>query len=586
LRSEGKEPGTFRIIWGALLPRERVTASVLFIGQLVAMLLEMFSIGLVLPVVGILTSENYSSDVPFVGWLLGLDLSREALVMTALLAILVAYIVKSILIAALVWYQRGFMSDVSSRLSKKLFANYLHQPYGYHLDHNSSTLIRNAQNASVFVSGGIDPMSTLIADGLVGIGLFILLMVVEPVGTLIVGFVFGIAAFGFQRATTSRITRWGNESQDHARLVIQHLNQGLAGVKDVKILGQESTFINLYTRHVVEGMSLQRLYKFLQALPRLWLEIITMGGLCALIGIMLLQDREISTVLPVVGLFAATTFRVVPSINRIVASIQSLDFNRPVVREIHQDLQLNWEVAHVDGSCPALSKQIEVNDVTFRYKRSTSDVLSNVSFSVSKGTSIGIVGASGAGKSTLVDLILGLLQPQSGSVQIDGFDIKDDPPGWRRQIGYVPQTIYLTDDSIAMNVAFGVSPEDVNPEAVHNSLRAAMLSEFVDSLPNGIETVVGERGVRLSGGQRQRLGIARALYRNPSVLVLDEATSSLDTETERGVMEAVESLHGTKTIIVIAHRLSTIRYCDMVYRFEKGRLVAQGTYEQVIGDSN
>jgi ABC-type multidrug transport system fused ATPase/permease subunit len=586
LRLRSEEPSTFLIIWGALLARERVTASILFVGQLVAMLLEMFSIGLVLPVVGILTSESYSSDLPLIGWMLGLNVSREALVMFALLAILVAYVIKSVLIAALVWFQRGFMSDVSSRLSKKLFANYLHQPYGYHLEHNSSTLIRNAQNASVFVSGGIDPMSTLIADGLVGFGLFILLMAVEPAGTLIVGVVFGVAAFGFQRATTSRITRWGNDSQDHARMVIQHLNQGLAGVKDVKILGQESTFINLYTRHVVEGMSLQRLYKFLQALPRLWLEIITMGGLCALIGIMLLQDRDIETVLPVVGLFAATTFRFVPSINRMVASIQSLDFNRPVVREIHRDLKLEWEVADVVGSCPSLTREIDVSNVTFRYKRSTDDVLSNVSFTVARGTSIGIVGASGAGKSTLVDLILGLLQPQSGFVRIDGFDIKDDAPGWRKQIGYVPQTIYLTDDSIAMNIAFGVDHDDVDPAAVRKSLRAAMLSEFVDSLPNGIDTVVGERGVRLSGGQRQRLGIARALYRNPAVLVLDEATSSLDTETERGVMEAVESLHGTKTIIVIAHRLSTIKYCDMVYRFEKGLLVAQGTYEQVIGESN
>jgi ABC-type bacteriocin/lantibiotic exporter with double-glycine peptidase domain len=197
---------------------------------------------------------------------------------------------------------------------------------------------------------------------------------------------------------------------------------------------------------------------------------------------------------------------------------------------------------------------------------------------------VGIIGASGAGKSTLVDVILGLLKPVDGNVEVDGFNIAGDPAGWRKQIGYVPQTIYLTDDTIAMNVAFGVHPREVDRDAVDASLRAAMLDEFVAGLPSGANTVVGERGVRLSGGQRQRLGIARALYRNPAVLVLDEATSSLDVETERGVMEAVEALHGQKTIIVIAHRLSTIRYCDWVYRFEKGQMVMQGTYDQVIGD--
>jgi ABC-type multidrug transport system fused ATPase/permease subunit len=504
--------------------------------------------------------------------------------MSALTVLFIAYVIKSALVAALVWFQRGFMSDVSSRLSKKLFANYLHQPYDYHLDHNSSTLIRNSQNAAAFVNGGIDPLTTLIADGLVGLGLFALLMVVEPVGTLIVGAVFGFAAWGFQRKTTRHIVRWGDESQEHAQLVIQHLNQGFGGIKDVKILAAEEAFIDRYAQNATAVLSLTRRYKFLQALPRLWLEIITMGALTALVGLMLFQGEEISSVLPVVGLFAATTFRIVPSINRMVASVQSLDFNRPIVREVSRDLALDWELDATTGSCPHIEQSIAVCEVSFQYRQSPSDVLSNVTLDVRSGSSVGIIGASGAGKSTLVDVILGLLKPVDGNVEVDGFDIAGDPAGWRKQIGYVPQTIYLTDDTIAMNVAFGVHPREVDHDAVNASLRAAMLDEFVAGLPNGANTVVGERGVRLSGGQRQRLGIARALYRNPAVLVLDEATSSLDVETERGVMEAVEALHGQKTIIVIAHRLSTIRYCDRVYRFEKGQMVMQGTYDQVIGD--
>ena len=583
LNKPNKETSVFGLVWLSLLPRERRTALVLLLGQLVAVVLETFSIGLVLPIVGVLTSEEYATTFPLVDRIVASDLSREALVMSALLLMFVAHVLKSAYIAVLVWFQRGFMSDVSTRLSEKLFLNYLRQPYEFHLDQNSSTLIRNAQNGPVFVTGGIDPMSTLLADGLVGVGLFALLMYVEPIGTLIVGAVFGFSAWGFQKVTNKRIVKWGIAAQESSELVIQHLNQGLGGVKEVKILGKEDEFVEQYATQVSTLMVLQRLYKFLQALPRLWLEIITMGGLTALVGVMLLQGNEISSVLPVVGLFAATTFRVVPSINRMVASVQSLDFNRPIIREISRDLRLEWETSRATGVCPTVASVVRVHNASFRYRRSPDDVLGGVSLEVKRGSAVGIIGASGAGKSTLVDVILGLIKPTDGSVSVDGFDIENDPAGWRSQVGYVPQSIFLTDDTIERNVAFGVHPRDVDHDAVASALRSAMLDQFVMSLPDGVETVVGERGVRLSGGQRQRLGIARALYRKPPVLVLDEATSSLDEETERGVMEAVEALHGEKTIIVIAHRLSTIRYCDWVYRMDRGRVVQEGTYENVVG---
>lgn len=583
---QGRPPSTFRIVWGALDKRERRIAIGLLIGNLLTVVMETLSVGLILPVAGILTSADYSTSIPVIGELLRSGLSREVVVMLALVAILIAYVIKSLLLASLSWVQRGFMADVSTRISSQLFANYMNQPYLYHLEHNSSTLIRNSQNASLFVSGVIDPLSTLFADVLVGVGLFALMLVVEPLGTLIVGFVFGTAGFVFQRITSKRIKRWGDESQDYAREVIQHLNQGLAGVKDVKILGKEVPFVSAYSVNVAQVSNLQRLYKFLQSLPRLWLEIITVGALCVLVGLLIVQGKDVDSALPVIGLFAATTFRVMPSVHRVVSSAQTLSFNRKIIREIHTDLRLSWDTERVVSECPSFVDKIELNSVGFKYPRSVENVLDDVSIKIARGASIGIVGPSGAGKSTLVDLILGLLYPTHGKITVDGFDIGNDPPGWRSQIGYVPQTIYLTDDSIAKNVAFGVDGENLDRVAVRRALDSAMLSEFVDTLPEGMETIVGERGVRLSGGQRQRLGIARALYRNPSVLVLDEATSSLDIDTERGVMEAVESLHGEKTIIVIAHRLSTIRYCDRVFKFEYGKIVAQGTYEQVLGESN
>jgi ABC-type multidrug transport system fused ATPase/permease subunit len=309
------------------------------------------------------------------------------------------------------------------------------------------------------------------------------------------------------------------------------------------------------------------------------------GGLTGLVGVMLSAGNEPKEIVPVVGLFAATAFRVLPSVNKVVGSRQLLKVSRNAIETIYSDLQL-----------PLLSKTglneetlefgtLQVENLTFTYEGIAESVLNNVNIHIEKGEAVGFVGQSGSGKSTLIDIMLGLLEPQNGSILINGQTIENVKQSWQKQIGYIPQTIFLMDDSLRRNIAIGIADSEIDEVAIQEALKSAQLEDFVASLPEGLDTVVGERGVRLSGGQRQRIGIARALYHRPSVLVLDEATSSLDTETEHGVMQAVQALQGDKTVIIVAHRLSTVEYCDRLYRLDAGRIVDEGTFDEVMDRS-
>jgi ABC-type multidrug transport system fused ATPase/permease subunit len=296
---------------------------------------------------------------------------------------------------------------------------------------------------------------------------------------------------------------------------------------------------------------------------------------------MVLLGGGLTEILPVLGLFGAAAFRLLPAVNRMINNFQLVNVSRPQVAEIFSDLTMSVPIRDTSIQRSSFKRDVSIDDVSFSYAASSAEALIDVSISVARGEAVGLVGPSGSGKSTLVDILLGLLKPTSGRVLVDGDDIHDNLRGWQDQIGYVPQSIFLTDDTLRRNVAFGLPKEQIDDDAVKSAIRSAQLEEFVASLPEGLNTIVGERGVRLSGGQRQRIGIARALYNNPDVLVLDEATSSLDTETEHGVMQAVQALQGEKTVIIVAHRLSTVEYCDRLYRLENARIVDEGTFSEV-----
>ena len=491
------------------------------------MVLETFSLGLVLPLIGLLTNENYQDKYPDFFAFFGNPTQKQILLWGAM-ALVGIYTIKNSFLYFSAYVQRKFINKASARVSQLVFKNYLRQPYEYHLDRNSSTLIRNAENANSVITGGLDPFLVLLTDGLVAAGLFVMLIVVQPIGTL-----FGSSAYFFQALTRSRIVEWGRLRKTHMKMVLQHLQQGLGGVKEIKVLGREDDFFLEHEKHLVQSMEINRKYSMIQMIPRLWLEVLTIIGLALLVVIMISTGSDVSSLLPTLGLFAATAFRVIPSIGRIMASFQTIAYSTPLIRTLNEDLQVkNFDSPGV-GEVINFGSSICFEKVCFQYSSAHKPSLENVTLRIDKGEAGGIVGPSGAGKSTLIDIFLGLLSPSSGEVLVDGRNIAENRRSWQDQVGYVPQSIYLLDDTLRRNVALGIALENIDETAIVKAIRAAQLEEFVTSLSNGLDTVVGERGVRLSGGQRQRIGIARALYSNPPILVLDEATSSLDTEDAR-----------------------------------------------------
>ena len=578
--NETERRSTLRVVWAILTQKERRNLIGIFFLMLFGTLLETFSLGLVVPVVGLLTKSEYLKSHPRIDELLNYP-SQTQFVVGAMLLLVLVYVVKSIFLIGSLWVQYGYSTAVTKRLGRTLFENYLKQPFTFHLQRNSATLIRNSQNSASVMSGTIDPILSIAADALVTTGIMMLLLVIEPKGTIITILVFALSSLALRRFSSRRIRIWGEAQNFHKGMIIQHLQQGFGGVKDVKILGRENYFVNQYSDHLDGNANVLRRFSLAQAVPRFGLEILMMIGLASLVSTMVLSGEELTGILPVLGLFGAAAFRLLPAVNRSILSAQTINLNRPLVDSVAADLGLSISTASTDNVHSHLTSSISVQDLSFSYEMTSSQALSGVSIGISRGEAVGLVGPSGSGKSTLVDILLGLLEPTSGRVLVDGNDIHDNLRGWQDQIGYVPQSIFLTDDTLRRNVAFGLPKDQIDDNAVKSAIRSAQLEDFVASLPDGLDTIVGERGVRLSGGQRQRIGIARALYNNPDVLVLDEATSSLDTETEHGVMQAVQALQGEKTVIIVAHRLSTVEYCDRLYRLENARIVDEGTFSEV-----
>jgi ABC-type multidrug transport system fused ATPase/permease subunit len=572
-------------VWALLTSAERRTAVWLVISMLFGMLLETLGVSAVVPALALLTQPDYLERIPAlqsVPRMLG-NPDQATLVIGGMAVLVAVYLVKTLFLGVLAWQQTSFAFRVQAQLSQRLFTVYLRQPYTFHLQRNSAQLIRNAINEVAQFSGNaMIPGMQLLTEVLVLAGLCTLLFVVEPVGASIIVGVLAGATWLFHHVTRKHILRWGQARLRHDGLRFQHLQQGLGGVKDVKLLGREREFLDRYQAHNLESARAGHLQKTLQQFPRLWLELLAVAGFVALVLSILAQGHAIETVLPTLGMFAAAAFRTLPSVNRVISAVQSVRYGLPVIDTLYTELQLDAPAPARAGPTRALHDSLQIDCVDFTYPATATPALRGLSMSVRRGESVGIIGPSGAGKSTLVDILLGLLRPDRGEVRVDGLDIHSDLRSWQDQIGYVPQSIFLTDDSLRRNVAFGLPDSQIDEQAVLRAIRAAQLESFVRELPAGLETLVGERGIRLSGGQRQRIGIARALYHDPAVLVLDEATSSLDATTEHGVMDAVEALQGQKTIVVVAHRLSTVQRCSRLYRLEAGAIVQEGSAGEVL----
>ncbi|MCR6664770.1 MAG: ABC transporter ATP-binding protein/permease [Methyloversatilis sp.] len=578
-----------RKVFDVLDSDQRRTAGWLFLLMLLGMAFETLGVGLVVPAMALMTQDDLAASHPISAWVierLGHP-SQPMLVLIAVCALAAVYLVKNLFLAFLAWRQAAFAFAVQARISHKLFTRYLRAPYVFHIQNNSAQLIRNVTTeAAFFCSHALLPGLLLTTEAIVLIGISGLLLYLEPIGALIVGFITGVPSVIFLRFSRHRVAGWGKDRQVHDAKRLQLIQEGLAGIKDVLVLGRGPVFLARFDLHneVIARVGGRQLA--LQQMPRMWIEFVGVLGVAALIAVQVLQDRSLAQIAAAVGLFATAAFRLMPSVSRVITALNGLRYGRVVLDLVHTELgRSTVEATPKVGKRavpPPFSGSVALRAVTYSYPEATRPALQSVSIDIRYGETLGIVGSSGSGKSTVVDVLLGLLPPDRGTVEVDGRDIHADIVAWRSLVGYVPQAIYLTDDSLRRNVAFGVPDEDIDEAAVLRALSFAQLDEFVAMQPAGLDTFVGERGVRLSGGQRQRIGIARALYHDPPILVLDEATSALDVATEAEVMKSVAALHGRKTIVIVAHRLSTVEQCDRLCRLESGQVVQSGRPAEVL----
>lgn len=564
-----------------------VLAGLMFIG----MIFEMASLGILIPALGLMLKSNIGNEYPVLQPFLKAlgNPTQVQLVLWGMSILVLVYLLKAIFLIFLSWRQSKFSAELSADLSNELFLGYLRQPYAFHLQRNSAELLRNIQSEIAQFSGVTQATISLTLEFSVVAGVAFTLIIMEPIGALAVTFFLGIAAFAFHKLTRDRLLHWGERRQFYIGFINLHLLQGFGGVKDIKIMGREDYFSNEMSKNVNEFAKIQVKVTTLSFVPRLYLEFLAVVALAGLIVIMAVQQKPLDLLLPILGVFVAAAFRIIPSVNRIMASVQALRFAVPVVNLLYEEFVVNRDasksiIQHTDNL--KFDKTIQLKDLSFHYEKSKTKVLDGISLNINKGEAIGFIGPSGSGKSTMIDVILGLLTPDGGEINVDGQSIQNNLRNWQDQIGYVPQFIYLTDDTLRRNVAFGIPNDQIDDKAVERAIKAAQLDEFVRSIPEGLETFVGERGIRLSGGQRQRIGIARALYHDPAVLVLDEATSALDTVTEQGIMQAVAALQGDKTILIVAHRLSTLKNCNRFYKINHGNILVDSPKEVVMSNLN
>lgn len=561
----------------------------LFLGSLmlISAMLETLSVGMVMPFLAALADPASLLGNVYVVSLL--DIAHQPKNATRLIVFSGVLIIAITMIKSFATYyvnrkQAHLLYTERASIARKLFDHYIRLPYSQHLTKNIALLIQTTVSVStVFCTVYMSAILTIISEMLVVSTITALLFTVNATVTIAVVAFVTIIGSTYALATRVRIIRLGQHSHDLAVSVNQCLIEGLSALKEMRVFGASSQFLRRLDR-LNEEYTVAAVDAHVYAqIPRLLIEssfVVIVVGAVVLYAI---GDGNFKAVLPLLALFGMAFFRMLPSYNRILLAINSLRINYVGLSVLYNELhgiETEGSPGNVDDPKYEIIEEpfnlLELRNVRFRYPGAEADALQGVNLKISRFQSVGLVGRSGSGKTTLVDVILGLLEVDCGRVELNGRDVSSLKLAGL--VGYIPQQIYLTDDTLERNIAFGINDEDIDSKAINEAVRASQLEEFVESLPQGLKTKVGDRGVRLSGGQRQRVGIARALYRNPEILIMDEATSALDVETELAVTDAIKQLGHHKTLIVIAHRLSTVRDCDILLLLDKGRVVEQGSY--------
>jgi ABC-type multidrug transport system fused ATPase/permease subunit len=557
--------------------KDRFRLAVSLVLILVGTFLEMLSLGIVIPVVRTIVVGDRRSDYT---WLpeFAERMSYDNFVRILMAGLVGIFVAKNVYQVLSSYFQQRVQLSINNRLVQRLFENYLQQPYEFHLTHSSSLLLRNVQDYSAAVIGnGVGPSVLLTTDLLTGLGLLAVLVVVEPLSTAVITIFFVVSSVVVLRFSNSRTRKWGPERLARRGRIMEALVAGFGGIKEIKLFGRGQEVIETHRESLHEVSRTLHLYGLLQSIPRMVFEVVAVASVAMVVVLSTIGGAATEDALVIVALFGVVAFRMLPSVNRVIISVQQLSIGRAALEGAVEGIELPTpDQNRVGGNAGDAFGSLVVTGLQYRYPNVEALVIDIKHLEVRAGESVGIVGASGSGKSTLVDLLIGILTPGAGTILMNGQNIVDNPRDWQDRIGYVPQHVYLMDTTIRRNVAFGLPEKSIDDQQVEESLRNANLWQFVQSLPKGWNTVVGERGVRLSGGQRQRLGIARALYGRPEVIVLDEATSALDAETEREIVESFREIARDRTLIVVAHRTTTLAYCSRLIRLEGGRLTYDG----------
>jgi len=560
---------------------------VLMVLVLIGTFVEALGIGLVIPVMTTISKGGTGSSGSILQPIFDQFGIRSVgtMVGASVLLLGAAFLLKNVYMLFLNWRQAKFSNHASQYLASTLFRSFLRRPYTFHLQRNSSELLNVVQQEVNMTVGLITGFMALTTEFLVAGSVAGLMFFTEPVAAAATLAVLIFGTMIYTRVTKPRMTYFGQLRKKIEPERTRYLLQGFGGVKDIQVLNRGSNFSSQFENQNLKLLNTQMRSNVLKQFAPMWTEMLAMSGLIVVIWVMIWQGRSPDRIIPLLGLFVVATWRFVPSINKVLKQINDIRYSLPAVESLYNEFEYIKSQSEIVKTQAKFTDKIEMRNLTFSYDNTPAPSLRDVNIVVRKGETVGFIGPSGAGKSTLVDVILGLLPPSSGELLVDGVNLHEQNLEWQSTIGYVAQAIYLTDDTIRRNVAFGIAEKEIDEVALERALKSAQLWDFVESLPEKAHTIVGERGIRVSGGQRQRIGIARALYHEPQVLVLDEATSSLDMETETEVMSAIRALQGFKTILIVAHRLSTVQHCDRVYRIEDATIVAEGTLEELTKNS-
>ncbi len=545
---------------------------------------ELIGVSVIVPFINAIMEPEQLMREPYIRNIcnfFGISQIEQLIVGIAALLSLV-YIVKNILALILADQQYKFSYYGRRNLKNRMMCCYMMQEYAFHQENSSADLMRNINGDTDMFYETVLNMLQLASESCICVVLVGYLLIKEPVITICVALSMGVLVFIFLTKFKKSLSMLGHQRRKFTSAMTKCMQQGFGGIKEIKVSNKEEVFCRDYEKNNLQFTEAMRKNLLLNAIPKPVMEMICITSLMAVIAVKFCTSSNTGNFIVTLGVFAVAAFKLLPSVNKISGYLSTIIHNGIVVDIIAQELQhirileQNIDKEAAEGQAEvAFERAISLNQVSFRYPDTEEDVLEDVTLTIPKNKSVAFIGPSGAGKTTMVDLILGVMKPTKGCIRIDDEELGDKIRQWHRQIGYIPQNIYMLDDTIRNNVRFELSKEAVSDDEIWRALGEAQLKEFVEGLEHGLDTIIGEAGTRISGGQRQRIGIARALYRRPAVLVLDEATSALDTDTEAAVMESIEHLKGKMTILIIAHRLSTIESCDMVYEIKDKKAVMQ-----------